>query len=339
MQPPNPQPITLSKNPLSGREPGIEKGVLLAVSGGPDSTAMAHAMVHSPVLNKSSKWVLAHINHGLRQKESEADLEFVADLAEKLGKETGKQVLFESKSLAPGEIPETGLEAHARNIRYSWLDQTAHSLGISWVFTGHTRSDQAETLIMRMLRGAGWKGMRGIQAERKLGLTTGVFRPLLNFSRDQVLAYCQHYGLSFREDSSNRNNTFLRNRIRNHLLPSLSAEFGGNLEEALASLSRMAGIFYPREVELAGASLRALEKPRAGKQIVLDLEELKRINSRDFSAAMIALWTREGWPLDAIPRKRWEKLTSQITKSGYKEDLPGGIRLEVFSRTAVLTPA
>src|SRR5262249_22835052 len=131
------------------------------------------------------------------------------------------------------------LEATARRLRYDWLAQTAAVAGAGWVATGHTADDQAETVLHRLIRGAGLHGGRGIAAVRRDPGPVPVVRPLLAVSRSDVLAYLAEVGQPFRTDSTNADPALTRNRIRAKVLPLLRT-FNPEVVSALARLARQA---------------------------------------------------------------------------------------------------
>ncbi len=188
--------------------------LLIAVSGGPDSVALL-----SLLSELAPSWRLelsvVHINHGLRGRESDEDARFVVDLCQQLG----VPVKVEPVPLTTTVRLREGrsLQEVAREARYAAMRRLAQALGVGRVALGHQADDQAETVLMWMLRGAGAKGLGGIPPVRE-----EVFiRPLLDIRRSAILSYLEGKGLAFREDSSNTNPAYLRNRIRHELLPTL----------------------------------------------------------------------------------------------------------------------
>jgi tRNA(Ile)-lysidine synthase len=186
-------------------------GVAVAVSGGADSLALLHAL---RALAGRRGWRLAvlTVDHGLRPG-SAADAAFVADHAKALG--LPARVL----TLAPGDLEphrEAGPEAAARAARYGALWPAADELGCSWLATGHTLDDQAETVLLQLLRGAGPDGLAGMAVR-----TGRLLRPLLGARRAETRAACAAIGLAWREDPTNGDDAPLRNRVRTQLLPLL----------------------------------------------------------------------------------------------------------------------
>jgi tRNA(Ile)-lysidine synthase len=224
--------------------------VVVAVSGGPDSVALLHALA---ILARKEAWKLhaAHLHHGLRGAEADADEDLVRALAarERVGVTVGR--------LEPARLAGAALEARARSARYAFLADVARSFGAARIATGHTRDDQAETVLLRLLRGSGARGLGGIQPRR----ADGVIRPLILASRAEVLRFLDRARLPSREDSSNRDPRHLRNRVRHELLPLLRALAPG-IDARLAAIAdhlRADSAYLDREGEAAARALGAGE--------------------------------------------------------------------------------
>jgi tRNA(Ile)-lysidine synthase len=199
--------------------PGQTVGV--AVSGGADSVCLLFALRELAPGFGIALSVL-HLDHGLRGAESRADAEFVRALAAELG----LPALFEEARLdATGNLEQEG-----RNARLDFFRRSIASGAVSRVALGHTRSDQAETVLFRFLRGAGTAGLAGIRPVT----ADGIVRPLLDVERRDVEDFLRARGIAWREDSSNRSLEFARNRIRHDLLPQLSKEWNPALAGVLA---------------------------------------------------------------------------------------------------------
>lgn len=237
--------------------------VLVAVSGGPDSVALLSVLSSLVRLQRLTLSAL-HVNYGLRGEESEEDARFVSRLCAELGVPlTCERV---DLSRFPGGRGMS-LQARAREARYAALQRTAAALGVSKIALGHTADDQAETMLMWMLRGAGTAGLGGIRPLRDAVYV----RPLLDVGRAGVLAYLKAKGLSFRTDSSNAKPLYLRNRIRHELLPLLK-QFNPAVVDALtrqadilrdedACLDRLVSDWVMRHAQTAED--RSLAVPRA----------------------------------------------------------------------------
>jgi tRNA(Ile)-lysidine synthase len=206
--------------------PGERVGV--AVSGGPDSVLLLHFM--RQFAREATLTIAAvHFNHKLRGGESEADERFVREAAKKLGIETlGGEAAAEDVNQN-----RRNLEAAAREARYRFFYSLINRGRLDKVVTGHSTSDQAETVLLRLLRGSGTRGLGGIYPS----LGGKIFRPFLSLTRGDILRELKARKLEFREDSTNRNLRFLRNRIRHELLPMLEEKFNPEVAGLLAELS------------------------------------------------------------------------------------------------------
>jgi len=191
--------------------------IVVAVSGGPDSVALLYLLEELRVSQYPRVRVhVAHLNHQLRGEEADADEAFVRQLAERLG------VPFTSerrdvRALARAE--GRNLEEVAREVRYAFLRRVAAEVGARRIATGHTLTDQAETVLMRLLRGAGAEGLSGIHPV----VDDLIIRPLLAVRREETRAYCEELGIPYRVDRSNLELERWRNRVRQEILPRLLA--------------------------------------------------------------------------------------------------------------------
>lgn len=226
--------------------PGGKLGV--AVSGGADSVVLLHILKHLAPRFATELTVL-HANHELRGEESERDAEFVSQLASALG------LPIYIERVPPGS--SGNLEENARNLRREFFARARIQLALTAVALGHTRSDQAETVLFRFLRGAGTAGLSGM----RFVSPDNLIRPLLATSRGEVRAWARQEGLEWREDSSNNNVGFVRNRLRQETIPQLEAMYNPNLEAVLAGMAEVAQDeenFWKAETEKA---LQSLARP------------------------------------------------------------------------------
>lgn len=195
--------------------------LVVAISGGADSVALLDACGRLAQRGKLPvKIFAAHLNHQLRGEESDADETFVRELT----LNRGVECLTEGIAIADfAKIEKRNLEATARRLRYEFLARAAVRFEAEFVCTAHTADDQAETILMRLLRGTGAEGLQGLHPTLRLNETIRLIRPLLKVSRAEVLAHCAHYGLEFCQDSSNWSPKLTRNRIRHELIPLLQS--------------------------------------------------------------------------------------------------------------------
>jgi tRNA(Ile)-lysidine synthase len=228
--------------------------VLAAVSGGPDSVCLVH-LLRDLGLELAG---IAHFNHQLRGQESEDDQRFVARLAQAL------HLPFYCEISA---VPAGNLEQNARRARREFFRRLISEGKADRVALGHTRDDQAETVLFRILRGAGPTGLAGILPVSAEGL----IRPLIDVRREDVLAYLRDRDIPWREDSSNVSLAFARNRIRHELLPRLQQTFNPQLVDALAHL---ADVSFEEETwwaaEVARVAPQVLSETRDGLEIATE---------------------------------------------------------------------
>ena len=204
--------------------PGSRVGV--AVSGGADSIVLVRILVRlAPRLRV--ELVVLHLNHQLRGAESDGDEEFVRALADSLG----LPYIVERTQLRPGN-----LEQVARLARRDFFARARAAQGLDRVALGHTRTDQAETVLFRFLRGSGTAGLAGM----RFMTPDGLIRPLLTTSRTEVREWAITERTPWREDSTNGDLRFARNRLRNETIPALAEAFNPNLEGVLAGMADVA---------------------------------------------------------------------------------------------------
>lgn len=183
--------------------------LLVAVSGGPDSVALL-SLLHCLARSWRLTLTVVHCNYGLRGAESDGDESFVRDFCQ----ERQLSLVIHRPTLVKRR-QRSSLQAAARDARYGFMTRLAHEVGAHCIAVGHTANDQAETVLMWMLRGAGMTGLAGMPYVRE----DRIIRPLLEATREEVLAYLDHQGLTYRRDSSNEKPLYRRNRIRQELLP------------------------------------------------------------------------------------------------------------------------
>ncbi len=212
-----------------------EDGLLAAVSGGADSVALFHMLVGLRASGRIEKLFAAHVDHGIRETSTE-DAAFVRTLCA-----AWDVPLFETRVDVPALCYSTGqtMEEAARTARYAFLRETKEACSAKWIVTAHHMDDQAETVLLHLLRGAGLSGLCGMRV-----VSGDIFRPLLDVSREALLSYIKENDLLYRTDESNLEPGCLRNRVRLELLPFLQQEFNPSIAEGL---SRMAGLLLQDE--------------------------------------------------------------------------------------------
>ncbi|MFC5530032.1 tRNA lysidine(34) synthetase TilS [Cohnella yongneupensis] len=251
--------------------------VVAAVSGGPDSMALLH-LLRTMAEEKPFRIVVAHANHQFRGAESDAEEELVRSVARDWG------LPFETAALnVPAFIEETGMNAQAaaRERRYDFLREVARVHHCSHLILGHHADDQAETVLMRVIRGTGPGGLSGIPYRRQEE-EMELIRPLLRITKGELLAYCKRNGVPYAVDSSNADRHYFRNAIRLDVMPMLET-YNPQLKASLARLAELA------TADDAYLETRTLEAFRLG---VTPDGEGYRIERRRFRGLHVALQRR-----------------------------------------------
>ena len=213
---------------------------VVGVSGGPDSTLLLHAMRELSE-RRELRWALhaAHLHHGLRGKAADADADFVAALADQLG-----LPCHQERVDIPAEVAERGgsTEEIARQRRYEFLERVTLKTGSECVAVGHHADDNAETVLHRICRGTGLRGLAGMADVRAIQPASRVrlVRPLLQQRRATIKALCAERGIEFRTDATNEGLEFARGRIRNSVLPLLRDALNPGVTDALLRLAEQA---------------------------------------------------------------------------------------------------
>src|SRR5262245_5311551 len=303
---------------------------VVAVSGGADSVALLRALAD---FLPAASLVIAHLNHRLRGADSDADAAFVAALCPHVPHHV------EAADVAHAAAT-TGdnLESAARNLRYGFLSRIARETGATWVATAHTRDDQAETVLHRLIRGSGLRGLRGIAESRELAPGVRLIRPLLTLSRKDVIAYLGGIEQPWREDATNRDTRFTRNRIRHELLPMLRT-FNPAIDEVLSRTAAQAGeVFDTIESDVVSLLATAL-LPRAGRIVIVDASRLA--GEPDFLVRELLhrICEAEGWPRGDMTLEHWQRAAEVALGRARAWDLPGGIRIESTNRVVRIGPS
>lgn len=245
--------------------PGDRVGV--GVSGGADSVALAL------LLQELTEWKLnltvLHLNHNLRATDSDADEEFVRALAAQLD----LPVVCHSQDVASAG---GNLEESAREARLSFFRSAAEAHGLKRIAVGHTRSDQAETVLFRLLRGSYTTGLAGIRPVTE----AGIVRPLLFVEHAELEAYLRERGIAWREDRSNQDQRFARNRIRHQLLPQLTADWNPQLPEILANHAVLAqddDMYWESQVSAVLGGLPSDAVQVRGEATIVDLRAFQHL--------------------------------------------------------------
>ena len=294
------------------RHLGLEGGsVLLAVSGGADSSALlvGTALVRERLRLRVE---VATLDHGLRP-EARTEVEAVARLAARWELPCHVRPLH----LSPG----SGLEARAREARYAVLETLRRERGLQTVATAHTASDQAETLLMRLVRGTALRGAAGIHRARPF-----LVRPLLECTRQEVEAFLQEQGVSFVVDPMNADPTFLRSRIRHEVLPALARAAGFPVGPRLAAFARVAAEDEALLDKLADGAWHRLSLPDGS----LDAVGVRALEPPLRRRVLARLLVGGGAQVDAASLARaMEALETGRSVTLRGGQAPGGLQLRV----------
>ncbi|MGA2847358.1 MAG: tRNA lysidine(34) synthetase TilS [Terracidiphilus sp.] len=325
-----PQALTLDTSLL---RPGLRLAV--GVSGGADSVALLRALAER---SGATGLVLhaAHLHHGLRGPEADRDLEFCRALTVELGlpfHEVRVDTIAEARANAETGKPAESTEEAARRLRYGWFRQLMASGEVDAVATAHTLDDQAETVLGKFLRGAWTEGLSGIHPQ--VSFPEGrIIRPLLSATRAEVEAYLKSLGQEWREDSTNLDTAYTRNRIRHELLPLLQG-WNPRLREHLAQMAVLARdeeawwqaeLAKSPELVMAGRPVRGGGRA-AGEGLAIDVTRLAVLHPALQRRTLRHAAESLGTVLDFTATETLRGLALS-GRAGQKRELAGGLRAE-----------
>ncbi len=300
--------------------------VVVAVSGGPDSVCLLHVLADLRE-ELDIKLTVAHLDHRLRGAESAADAQYVADLARRLNIAS---TIEQRDVKAYQSQARLSLEEAAREVRYQFLAEVARSVGAGRVAVGHTLDDHIETILMHLVRGAGIKGLVGLEplVRRQLaGREVTVVRPLLEISRQETNEYCRQHRLSARVDATNLSLSALRNRIRLQLLPRLRS-YNPRVSEALLRTARIAADDLAFLDEEARGRWGDIE--RRGSTVVLDRQRFAALPSALQRHLLRVAIEQVVGSLKDIEARHIEEIMAALGKpAGKRLSLPEGLQFLV----------
>jgi len=297
--------------------------VLVAISGGADSVALLRGLAEIRLAGPG-RLVGAHFNHRLRGAESDADEQFVVELCRGLG------LSCEVGRADAGRLSATGadgLEAAAREARYAFLQAAAERLGARYVVTAHTADDQAETILHRIVRGTGLAGLAGMPRYRPLGPAVTLLRPLLGLRRSDVTAYLAELGQPYREDATNADAIYTRNRIRLELLPQLARQYNPQVVESLLRLGRLAGESQSVIAAQVNALLPKCVRHESPNRISIDCRAVASQPRAIVRELVVVAWRGQGWGEQSMGFDHWERLADLVQyTSPATLTLPGAVQ-------------
>ncbi|OJW26986.1 MAG: tRNA lysidine(34) synthetase TilS [Planctomycetales bacterium 71-10] len=300
---------------------------MVAVSGGGDSVAMLLAL-HALRDELGLRLSVAHLDHNVRGEAAREDARFVADLAASLG------LPFDLGSWRPTRPGH--FEADARAARLAWLAGVARARGASAVAVGHTRDDQAETVLHRIVRGTGPRGLAGIPARRPLAAGVDLVRPLLDVSRRAIRDELARLGHAYREDATNSDARFTRARIRHDLIPKLEADYNPEAVAAIARLGELAAaerrLLEALLAPLAAAVIRSVDADR----IAFDRRAAAGLAGPSAVEIVRRAWREAGWPEGSMTARRWRRLAAGLIAGEGVDHLGGGVALRAGGDVLIL---
>jgi tRNA(Ile)-lysidine synthase len=296
---------------------GLRRGssILVALSGGADSVALTCALLNLRE-RLNFRLVAAHLNHQIRGGESDRDEEFVRAMCARLGVD----LIVERADGLDASISTANLEERARDARREFLLRIADRVQADFVALGHHRDDQAETVLMRLMRGAGAAGMAAM-AERG---PAKIIRPMLSLARAEIREYLTARGIAFVEDSSNSSRDILRNRIRAELLPMLERDYAPGLGRRLVEVADEMCSLDDLVTAIAARELDAMRVGGGG----LDVSGFGAVNRAVQAVAIRLFLSEQIGSLRRISRAHVEAIRELILEGGPSDsiDLPGGWR-------------
>jgi len=332
---------TVSEHPTTGREalppfvaavgralPASDfwtMPVLAAVSGGGDSVALLLALRRLVPAAAVHRLVVVHAEHDLRSDAGD-DRAFVERLADRLG----LRCLTRRLAIRPqgGE----GVEAAARRERYGFLADTAADEGARHVLVAHTADDQAETILLRMLRGTGLAGLGGMATARELAPGVSLLRPMLAIRRTDARAFLEDLGEGWCDDPTNRELRHARNFLRHHVLGACAAGPFPAAEASLNRLGRQAAVVAGALASAAEHLLECHASRHADGAVVVRTRDLAGLDRHLVAELFAALWRREGWPRRDMTARHYAGLASLAlghapsSGAGRSITLPAGVR-------------
>ncbi|OPX45695.1 tRNA(Ile)-lysidine synthase [Ruminiclostridium hungatei] len=304
-------------------------GIVVGISGGYDSVCLLH-ILYSIAEEYSLKLYPVHVNHMLRGEEAMRDESFVKDLCGKMGLEAVvERIDIANKAL----LEKISLEEAGRNARYEIFNRVLEEKSAHKIAVAHSKNDQAETLLMRLFRGTGPEGLKGIEYKRD-----NIIRPLLDAERGSIEGYVDGRGLEAITDSSNLHTDFFRNRIRLKVLPEINAAAGADITDNLLRLSK---ILVADEDYLRYNSELYYKRAVVEKRcdfVELDLESLSQLHRAVCSRVLRLAFSEASQRTTGLEYIHIDKLLQLIAggRTGSRLDLPFGyMAVKSYSTIAI----
>lgn len=294
------------------------EGIVVALSGGPDSVCLLH-ILHRMSKEMNLKIFAAHLNHKIRGLDAYMDSLYVMKLCEELQIPCFIRAIDVPKYCNDNKL---GLEDGARKLRYEIFNEIREKLSADKIAIGHNKNDQAETVLMRIMRGTGLQGLRGIEYKRE----GGIIRPILDISREDIENYCKENNLSPRIDGTNLEAIYSRNKIRLKILPYMKEEFNENIVGSIVRMSKNIKVdsdYIDSQVDISYNEV--CRKYEDGVYIFVDLleKEHEAIKNRLIIKAIREVLG----DANSIDKKHIEEVLTLMgkNKNGKKINLPRGL--------------
>ena len=300
---------SLVRHDLSGAR------LLFAVSGGSDSVGLLRA-AKEWARGAERQALVGHVNHGLRGGVCDADAAWVEALCASVGLES--EVVQVSLAVASSE-------GAAREARYRALEGLADEHGCQAVVTAHTSDDQVDTVLHHVIRGAGMAGLSGMSELGRTPAGKVLVRPFLSVSREGIRKWLVERGQEWREDASNADTGFTRNRIRHELLPLLERDFNPRVREALLRVSRLASDTMAATLSTAEMLWEASVVERSQSRVRVRCDVLGTVNEVQVREVLRWGWRQQRWPEQAMGFDHWCRLAEVVGGERTAVDCPGGV--------------
>jgi tRNA(Ile)-lysidine synthase len=314
--------------------------VLAACSGGADSVALVRALLEAKRGGKGAGRVfVGHVNHDLRGAEADADEAWLQAACDAWG------VPFIFRRIPRGTNRAGGAAGHSedslRTDRYRLLTEMAEEVGARFVAVAHTRDDQAETVLFRLLRGSGLRGLVGMQPSRPLSASVTLIRPLLAASRSNLHTWLAGLNQPWREDATNASPRYARNRVRNDLLPYLRENVSSQADAALVRVAEQAGEAQNLIDQLADELLVTCGAVTRSEGVTLNVAPLANQSPLLVAEALRLAWRTTGWPEQAMTHQWWRELAAfaQSPDTTRTLNLPGNVLARRAGDQLLLAPA
>ncbi|MFH1782766.1 MAG: tRNA lysidine(34) synthetase TilS [Candidatus Omnitrophota bacterium] len=307
--------------------------VLLGLSGGADSIVLLNVLVALKKEHHLSIHI-AHLDHKFRGEESKGDRIFCENLAKDLKLDFNYEEID-----IPKIVEDTGLssEEAARKERYKFFNKVCEKNNIKKIAVAHTKDDQAETVLMRLIRGSGMSGLGAISPMKNIkGLT--IIRPLIEVSREEIEGFIKENSLEYRHDSSNDSNIFTRNKVRHELLPYLEKNFNSNIKKILSNTAENLREENEFLEKLAKRKRKSISKKNKQGEIVLDIKKLKKEDLALRKRILRNALEEVKGDLRRFTYQHWKEIEALINERPTNSivDLPSGIKVVKNQNTLVV---